>query len=445
MLPSTPELRFRERQLGLNGTSNGLRFNEVLDGFLLLGNSTADFVTASEMAKAAASSAQLSITVALQRLMSGAYQGSVTGTLACGALSQEPLMITQGSLLFFNVDPDVSDATNLTYRLGLISTNGDVFTLHAYKRIDSSIAFSPSRVWSASTTLYTTISGDSGAIVVKGVMKISPRAFLSELLSFHSDSSVALISRIWSTLTFLAFFARNITSYAFSPFRPLQYPSRIWIEEKLLKTAKPMETWVMTDDGVQIRIKMWEPSPYIMRKATPIVLIPGASVTDEIFSLPTIPTNTIDYFTSQGYRCYVPILRFGNVQEAKKGYTVFDSRLDIKAALQYIRKQENNKQIYSIVHCLGSIAMATALFHGEVQASWFCGMTCSQVFTNLHFSADNGFKARRKFLPNAYKVSNLWALKIILIFLADFLSCRLLQATGFPAALHHRRPGSTSF
>jgi pimeloyl-ACP methyl ester carboxylesterase len=151
-------------------------------------------------------------------------------------------------------------------------------------------------------------------------------------------------------------------------------------------------------------MKSWEPSPLVPPKQTPIILIPGAAVDDQIFSLSTIPMSTIEYLTSQGYRCYVPVLRFGMGVEARNGWTVFNARLDVKAALEYVRALEDNRRVYAIAHRLGRTATATALLQGDIEASWFCGTTCSQVFTDLIYSKDNDFKARIPFFIRGYKI-----------------------------------------
>ena len=61
--------------------------------------------------------------------------------------------------------------------------------------------------------------------------------------------------------------------------------------------------------------------------------------------------------------------------------------------------------MYAIFHCLGNIATATALLHGDIEACWLCGMTCSQVFNNLIYSKDNNLMARHQTLVEAYRVS----------------------------------------
>ena len=404
-LPFLPSLRKKMEQLRLSYLLEGLRFDETMTGFLQAADCDCSFQKATESARAASNSAQLSMTVRLYRPGPGSYRGSATGTLSYAAISQHPLLITEGSVSFFTVDEDVSDAVNLVYDMELLSTEGMEYTLHGYKRIDSSIAFSALKTWRATTTLCTTIRRRNGTLAAKGMLHVSARNLLEEMLSFHCSGNATLLQRFWHQAQFLAFFARNVVSYTLSPLRSLQYHGPVGFHVGDNKKPTPTESWVQSDDGVRFCIKKWEPSPQVPSKETPIVLIPGASVDDRIFFLQTIPTNTIDYFTSQGYRCYVPILRFGIGDEAKNGWTVFDARLDVKAALQYVRDHEDNKKLYAIVHCLGSIAMATALLNGDVDASWLCGMTCSQVFTDLMYSRDNDFKARHQVLIRAYKVS----------------------------------------
>ncbi|KAJ4992841.1 glucose-methanol-choline oxidoreductase [Stagonosporopsis vannaccii] len=403
-LPSSLDLDYREEQLRLNNICNGLRFDETMHGWLQATKEDCDFEAAARVAKSVSSYARLSVAVSLNRSANAAYKGAATGMLSYSALSNDPLMITQGSVDLLTVDPDISDAVNLIYDLKLISTDGKTYIFRGYKTVDPSIAFSIPRTWTATTTLLTTISMPDGTQVAKGVLRISLKDVFIQLLSLRCNAEVKFMQRLCSKMHFLCFFARRLIPYMLGPFRPLQYHDDITytdIGHKL--KPKPVETWISSADGVQICIKVWEPTQPNLVAKTPVVLIPGASVDDQIFSLPTISTNTIDYLTSQGHRCYVPILRFGIGNEAKNGWTVFDARLDVKAALQYIRNQEKNMPIYAIVHCLGSIATATALLNGDVDPSWLSGLACSQVFTDLIYSKDNDFKAKNQVLIELYK------------------------------------------
>jgi hypothetical protein len=388
----------------MDDSLDGIRFNETLKGHIHIGNDIPDFKTAAKVAKLASSSAQLNLTVDAPRNKDGSYEGSALGTFACSALSQDPLLVTSGAVDFSTTDDDVADAVNLVYKLDFVSTDGTKYGFHGYKRLDSAAAFSVSNTWSATTTLYTTITGFDGSVIGKGILRLSIRESFSELRSLQSRSRFSTLRDLYAQARFLRFFATKVASYTFSPFRSLRYPTPHTDRSGCYEKPTPTVGTLTADDGVQISIKMWHPPSGVAEQRTPIMLIPGASVDDQIFSLPTIPINAIDYFTSLGHRCYVPILRFGMGEAAKRGDTVYDARLDVRAAIQYIREREQEKQIYVIAHCLGSIGMGTALLTGDVEAHWIKGMTCSQVFIHLLLSPNNSFKARHPFLIATYKV-----------------------------------------
>lgn len=403
--PLPSNLAAREEELCLCDQQGGLTFDETLKGHLQLTDDDCRFETAYKSARISSSSAVAAITVGVYRTESGNYRGSATGQVSFSALSRDPLLITQGHVDFFTVDEDVSDAVNLVYRLKLTDTDDTEYDLHGHKTIDSRITLSPIRTWAATTTLFTTILGNDGTQVAKGILRLSPRDFVSELYSLRCSPNIGYVQQACVKSRFLSFFTHSLIPYFLSPLRPLRYHESIPVHCEDWKKTRPHGILLRAADGVQFHVKLWEPLPHVPSKRTPIVLIPGAAVDHQMFSLPTIPVNAIDYFTSQGYRCYVPVLRFGIGSEARNGWTVFDARLDVKAALEYVRAKENNSKIYGIVHCLGSIATATALLQGDIDATWFCGMTCSQVFTDLIYSTDNHFKASHQSLLKLYKVS----------------------------------------
>jgi hypothetical protein len=389
----------------------GVRFTEVMDGYIHIGDNIDEFQVAHDVAKGASSSARLYITVDVFRvdnLTSSASDSSVaTGTFSCGALSQHPLMIRDGQVQLFTVDEKVSDGTNLVYELTLLSTKGEIYLLRGYKTVDSSMAFSVSQTWKATTTLYTTITRPEGSIVGKGILQISWRNFVDELQSFSpTDRRNGKFSRIAAPLKFIGSFAQNTAQYFFSPLRTLQYPDKT-NSGYLRKPGPKAVVELEADDGVKSVIKIWAPTPDATKRSMAILFIPGASVDDQVFALPTIERNAVDHFTALGYTCYVPTLRFGMIPAATHGYTAYDARLDVKAAMQYVRKQENGRKFYVVCHCLGSIATGIALLTGAVEAEWLTGMTCSQVFTNLRFGHINQIKSTTQALVKVYTVSNL--------------------------------------
>ncbi|KAH7413773.1 hypothetical protein DE146DRAFT_707398 [Phaeosphaeria sp. MPI-PUGE-AT-0046c] len=371
-----------------------VRFDEIMQGFVHIGSDITNFETAQRVARIASSSARLDLRLAVRPDTHDGFLGISHGTFSCSALSSEPLLIVNGSVQFFVADENVSDARILAYRLDLMTTAGDTYKLLGHKIIDPSITLSVLRTWQATTTLYTTIDDSAGKVVGRGILHLTLRNFISEVRSLYS------LNEFWPCLPFLCFFARQIASYFLAPLRSLQQ-SEPGTKGYYTKPA-PLRMTITAKDGVTIPLKLWLPPSTVAAKSTPLLLVPGASVNEDLFSMPTIPVNSVDYFTSLGYKCYVPILRFGAGENARYGYTAFDARLDVRAAVEYVYRQEGTK-VYVVAHCLGSIATAMALLTGEVNATLIAGMTVSQVFAHIMYSPDNAFKARRPRIISIYE------------------------------------------
>ncbi|KAJ4302940.1 hypothetical protein N0V90_001831 [Kalmusia sp. IMI 367209] len=367
----SPEWSVDFARTGVDNPS--VRFTELMNGYVHIGNDIIDIEVAHSIAKGSASSASLLVTVDVLNQPDVTsvfdYTSRATGTFCCGALSRSPLMILDGRIDFFSTDEHVSDGKNLVYKLTLSSVEGETYQLHGRKIIDSAIAFSATRTWKATTTLYTTITNIKGALV-----------------------------------------------------------------------------GCVAEDGVQTTIKVWEPVTGSCNRHMPILFLPGASVDDQVFSLPTVPTNTIDYFTQLGYTCYVATLRFGIVHAARLGFTAYDARFDVRAAMEFVRKEEGDKKFYVVCHCLGSIAMGMALLTGVVDSEWIQGMTCSQVFTHLRFGQVNRLKARTQLLEKVYNVSEspfnvLITTQLILIFAG--IGCNFFDGIHMSFLSHLTLMGST--
>jgi hypothetical protein len=145
---------------------------------------------------------------------------------------------------------------------------------------------------------------------------------------------------------------------------------------------------------------MWKPpikkapSKYSLDPNVPVLFIPGASVDHRIFAMPTLPVNAIEYFTSQGATCFCVTHRVGKTEVAKQGWSTYDARLDVAAALDYIWKRYPvGTKVYIVAHCAGSVALSMGLLDGTIPAQNIQGITCSNVFMNPNFATVNRIKA----------------------------------------------------
>ena len=331
--------------------------------------------------------------------------------MTCRAMSRDPFMVLRGGFQLFNQDFRSPDTTNLTYNFDMVSTSGEVIHFNGYKIVNASVAFSPWATWKATSTLFVTLTGSNGARVGRGKLHINPTAFRSEALTF-TPTGRSLLRRLRSSGQFLSFFTKQVAKSFLGPLNLLQWPSPSYSGYFGDKVPPAKTLKITASDGVQVTLRMWSPVTGRRHPAkSKILFLPGAAVDHQIFALPTIRRNAVDYFTEAGHEVYVVTHRTGKTIVAQNGYTAFDARLDVKAGLDEIRKmQGSDDKIYVVAHCAGSQALSIALLDGTVPAHWISGITASNVFAHPKFAKINMAKASLPVpLPKIYEaVAGSW-------------------------------------
>ncbi|KAL0580463.1 hypothetical protein V5O48_001533 [Marasmius crinis-equi] len=423
--PLTPEMKDAAKAIMCSAPGSGVRFTEIMDGHIYIGDDIDDFEVAENAAKGASSSARFYLSVdaySVKTLIERDDHSSLAiGTFSCGALSKDPLLVLRGRVQFFTPDVSVADAKQLAYKLTLLTTDGQTYLLNGYKAIDSNIAFSVSDTWKAVTTLFVAITKPDGGLVGRGKLHISWRNFEFELKSFGTLGSGGLFGEAASEAGFLSYFARNIADYYLGPLRKLEYAP---VEEEddyvmmdidtaggkpgYLPKPEPVKiVRLKARDGIESTVRVWAPTGKAASRTEgaglPILMVPGASVDHQIYALPTIEVNCVDYFTALGHTVYVLTPRFGIAPTARLSFTPADAAQDVFAAMEFVRKEEGCKKFYAIVHCQGVVATSVGMLNGSIPANWMAGMTITQVFIRHKFGAVNQVTGGTTLLPKLYR------------------------------------------
>ncbi|KAK5676539.1 hypothetical protein LTS10_010840 [Elasticomyces elasticus] len=377
--------------------AQGIQFTEVMSGFITIEDEIEDFDIAYNAAASAGSSARFFLSVHAWDIddLVGLenHPAMLTGTFTCAGLPGSPFMVLRGSFNLFTTDSRTPDTTNLNYDFDMISTRGETVHFNGYKVVDSSITLQPGQTWRAASTLYATLSRNA-TVIGRGRLNIQPPDFVSELKTFSPVGS-NLLSRISSTSKFLTFFTKQIASKFFGSLGQEQWPTA---STKGYKTSQQLPSnpiKITSSDGLVSTLQHWLPSsgapPRVNLK---VLFIPGAAVDHQIFALPTIDVNAVEYFQTRGFEVFCITLRVGKTPNAMREYTTFDARLDIRNAFEEIHKlQGSPAPIYVVAHCAGSVALSAGLLDGTIPAQWIQGLTASQVFFNPLFGAVNKLKA----------------------------------------------------
>ncbi|GAB1314406.1 Cholesterol oxidase [Madurella fahalii] len=387
--------------------ASGIGFTEVMSGFIhydrdLTEDNQETYELAHRVAKSLCESARFFLSVqsfdTKALVKHSQHRGMLTGTFVCPAIPGSPFMVQRGEFNLFILNSKAPGTRNLTYDFDMTGVNGRKLHFHGYKVVDSSVALAPFQFWRATSTLYVTISEHvpgmcadlddedawrQGAVLAKGIMHIQPADFLSQINTMTPTGSNVLKKAI-SAASFLTYFTRKSLSLFLAPLTPLQYPTQTF-SGFINDTPPDASIEIVAADDVCTRMHIWEPTHVPggdTKNIRNLFMIPGASVDHQIFALPTIPYNAVNYFTRAGYRVFISVHRIGQLMIAGNTWTTYDARLDLKACLEYIRKIHGPEKIYTIAHCMGSVAFASGLLDGTIPASWILGITCSQVFMN---------------------------------------------------------------
>ncbi|KAI1338969.1 glucose-methanol-choline oxidoreductase [Xylariaceae sp. FL0016] len=363
------------------------------------------------------------------------HKALLTGTFVCPTLEGSPFMVQRGDFNLFLLDHKAPGTRNLAYDFDMRGINGRKLHFHGYKVVDSSVALAPLHFWRSTSTLYVTITeymnekrredpeaeedGLRGKTVAKGIMRIQPADFFSEIMTLTPTGS-GMLKKMLSVANFMTFFSRKSMSLFLAPLTPLQYPSQTYAG--FVNNIPPTRSFKITAwDRVKTSLHMWEPTSIEETKlpVKNLFMIPGASVDHQIFALPTIKYNAVNFFRRAGYRVFVSVHRIGALMVAQNDWTTFDARLDLKACLDLIRKEyptyaecdpkmsEEEKEkaskepepVYCISHCMGSVAFSAGLLDGTIPSSWIKGVTCSQVFMNPIWNNTNMIKIMASPIP----------------------------------------------
>ncbi|KAH7362985.1 glucose-methanol-choline oxidoreductase [Plectosphaerella cucumerina] len=399
----------------------GFGFTEVMSGFIhrddgLIGDKRQTYELAYRTAQSLCESARFFLSVQSFNTRSTVkepdHSAVLTGTFVCPAISGSPFMVQRGDFNLFVLDQKAPGTRNMTYDFDMRGVDGKVLHFHGYKVVDSSVALAPLQFWRATSTLYVTILEPNrslepneceeawrhGKVVAKGIMHIQPADFMSQIMTMTPTGS-SLLKKAYSAASFLTYFTRKSLSLFLSPLTPLQYPSVSY--NGFINDTPPDASFVIVArDGVKSRMHMWESTnPGLETKN--IIMIPGAAVDHQIFALPTIRYNAVNYLTRAGYRVFIPVHRIGMLMIAQNNWTTYDARHDLRACIEYVREHPEYRRansagnkIYAISHCMGSVAFSTGLLDGTIPSDWILGISASQVFMNPVWSPGNMAKVR---------------------------------------------------
>lgn len=380
-LPSKPSIKPKEAKLGIG-------FTENMQGYFSTnfesGDSKDIYLHAASMAKAADSTLEFTLTISsddLNELIeSPQHNADILGTLTASALSDTPLLVTEGTFNLFVVDPQTPDTRHMNYKMKLTTEEGKHYWFSGYKVVKNNP--NPLDIWPDTSTLYVTVyegENDQGNIVGKGVLQIKPADFAKQMTTLVVTNAKNTREKLAAEARFGKYFAGVLWQHYGGIFyeQPRFNPDAPPRKKRPLRVGAPSVYPFKTDDDVTLRLTRYQGG-----SKGPVMLVHGLGVASSIFSTDTIPTNMLEYLYAHDYDIWLLDFRVSIELPAAEHQSTGDqiAKYDFPAAVKVIKQQTACETIQAVVHCYGATTFFMSLLAGLKDIR---SIVCSQIATNI--------------------------------------------------------------
>ena len=294
--------------------------------------------------------------------------GSVRGSALIAGLSPVVMEITSGELRLFVRDPQRVQTLEMKYDLQLLSQEGRVFTLHGVKELERDSMLD---VWRRTTTLFTTVTDDTGRTVAAGILHLTASDFARELATMRVTNATNPLQQLIGLPRFFAMFTSRLVrqfggllaeASAFPP--PPLAPPRGRPSESTSTTfwcvGPPTNpTWQDHDDErAWLRLRRYHGG-----SKGPVLLAPGFGMSTDAFVTDTIDENLTEYLMANGYDVWLFDYRASPHLRSSYGtFTIDDvAREDWPIAVAEVCRVTKSPDVQVFAHCVGSMSFQMAM------------------------------------------------------------------------------------
>ncbi len=314
--------------------------------------------------------------------------GSVRGSALIAGLSPVVMEITSGELRLFVRDPQRVQTLEMKYDLQLLSQEGRVFTLHGVKELERDSMLD---AWRRTTTLFTTVTDDTGRTVAAGILHLTASDFARELATMRVTNATNPLQQLIGLPRFFAMFTSRLVrqfggllaeASAFPP--PPLAPPRGRPSESTSTTfwcvGPPTNpTWQDHDDErAWLRLRRYHGG-----SKGPVLLAPGFGMSTDAFVTDTIDENLTEYLMANGYDVWLFDYRASPHLRSSYGtFTIDDvAREDWPIAVAEVCRVTKSPDVQVFAHCVGSMSFQMAMLWAgnDTMRAQVRSAVCSQV------------------------------------------------------------------
>jgi len=311
----------------------------------------------------------------------------MVGTVTAPALSSQPLTASQGRFRLLVADPTQVDTRLMKYNMNLTSEEGKTYVFDGTKYIKNDGILN---IWRDTSTLYITISDESGAVLGKGILVIETEDFLRQMTTMEVTNAKDNEERLTTIIRFGQFFGGALFDIygsalaAANEFKPQPAPRK----KRPLRMCAPEVYHFLTDDNVQLRLTRYKGGT-----KGPVMLSPGYGTSSLAFLIDTVDTNLPEFLFANEYDVWLLDYRASPaLPSAKTQFTLDDvATKDYPAAVTLVRAITGAPDIQIVAHCIGSLTFLMSMMSGKLQG--IRSAVCSQVGFYPITSPENNVKA----------------------------------------------------
>jgi cholesterol oxidase len=380
-------------------TSVGVRFTETMRGHLALGDRH-DHDAAEIEGHGQGQTLEFTVTITFDDLNAMIadpnHAGRITGTVDAPLLGAGLLTVEDGVFELFKTDPGAAQCALMVYRM-LLRGGGKSFRLKGTKTLRDDGGFD---MWRDSTTLAVDIEDVGGAVVARGIARISVSDFVRQLTTMRAVNAPSAASGLRAVSRFGLFFQNRMRSIYGRMFAPRErLTSLAGRQRRALRCGEGERIPIRTQDGVELKLTRFKGGD-----KGPVLLTPGFGTSSLAYLIDTVDTNLPEYLFERGYDVWLLDYRASpDLKSATTQFTLDDiARYDYPAAVGAVRERTGAPSIQMMAHCVGSLTfqMAQTLGLQGVRSA-----ICSQLTLHPKLPMLNQIKGRL-YLANLIKAAS---------------------------------------